>query len=82
MDKYASKRTVVRKVKTRNSNEAIVADWYWGQHANELAVKETHKNLLEFMESTTEEYWDNEVLSDGECLDLAIELYDKGIAYL
>lgn len=82
MDKFdVSHRTTIRRVVFKDNKEAIVANWYYAQHSD-CHVKKVYATLMEYIESTTEEYWDDEIMSDGECLDIAIELYDKGIAYL
>ena len=81
MDGLTSKREKIRHVVFKDNREALVADWYYMQHAD-CFIKEVFENLLQYMESTTEEYWGDKALSGGECLDIAIELYDKGISYL
>ena len=81
MDKYASKRTAVRWVVFKDNREAIMADWYYAQHAD-CFIKKMYSSLESYMQDITDDFTDEGYMSDGECLDIAIELYDKGIAYL
>lgn len=82
MDKFnVSHRTTVRWVVFKDNKEAIVANWYYAQHSD-CHVKKTYATLESYMQDITDDFTDEAYMSDGECLDIAIELYDKGIAYL
>ena len=82
MDKIdVSHRTTVRWVVFKDNREAIVANWYYAQHSD-CHVKEIYPTLESYLRDVTNDYTDEGYMSDGECLDLAIDLYDKGIAYL
>ena len=82
MDKFdISHRATVRWVVFKDNKEAIVANWYYAQHGD-CYVKETYATLESYLRDVTNDYTDEGYMSDGECLDLAVELYDKGIAYL
>lgn len=69
-------RTTIREVKFKDNREAVVADWYYGQHASELSTTKTYATLLDYARDQV-----NGNLSDGEILDIAIDLYDNGVAY-
>ena len=75
-------RTTIREVKFKDGKEAVVADWYYAQHANELATIKEYATLESYMQDITDDFTSEAYMSDGECLDIAIELYDRGIAYL
>lgn len=82
MDKLdTSHRTALRWVVFRNNKEAIVANWYYAQHSD-CYIKEIYPTLESYLRDITNDYTDEGYMSDGECLDLAVDLYDKGIAYL
>ena len=82
MDKFdISHRATVRWVVFKDNKEAVVANWYYAQHSD-CHVKRTYATLESYMQDITDDFTDEGYRSDGECLDLAIELYDKGIAYL
>lgn len=82
MDKFdISYRTALRWVVFKDNKEAIVANWYYAQHSD-CYVKKTYATLERYTQDTTDDFTSEAYMSDGECLDLAIELYDKGIAYL
>ena len=69
-------RTTIREVKFKDNREAVVADWYYGQHASELYTTKAYATLLDYARDQV-----NENLSDGEILDIVIDLYDNGVAY-
>ena len=75
-------RTTIRQVKFKNGKEAIIADWYYGQHASELYTEAQYATLTDYIKDISGDFMDESYMSDGECLDLSMELYDKGIAYL
>lgn len=82
MDKFdISHHATVRRVVFKDNKEAIVANWYYAQHSD-CYVKKVYATLESYMQDITDDFTDEAYMSDGECLDLAIELYDKGIAYL
>lgn len=82
MDKFnISHHATVRWVVFKDNKEAIVANWYYTQHSD-CHVKKAYATLESYMQDITDDYTDEAYMSDGECLDLAVELYDRGIAYL
>lgn len=82
MDKFdVSHRTTLRLVVFKDNREALVSNWYYAQHGD-CYVKETYPTLESYLRNITDDYTDEGYMSEGECLDLAVELYDKGIAYL
>lgn len=70
-------RTTIREVKFKDNHEAIVADWYYAQHASELSTTKTYATLLDYARDQV-----NSNFSDGEILDIVIDLHDNGVAYL
>ena len=81
MDGLTSKREKIRHVVFKDNCEALVADWYYMQHAD-CFIKKTYATLESYIQDITDDFTSEAYMSDGECLDLAIELYDRGIAYL
>lgn len=69
-------RTTIREVKFKDNREAIVADWYYGQHVSELFTTKAYANLLDYAKDQV-----NSNYSDGEILDIVIDLHDNGVAY-
>lgn len=69
-------RTTIREVKFKDNREAIVADWYYAQHASELFTTKAYATLLDYARDQV-----NSNFSDGEILDIVIDLHDKGVAY-
>lgn len=67
----------------KDGYDCVVASWYKQQtkDAHFDIIKE-YETLESFMQDITDDFTDEFYMSDGECLDLAIELYDHGIAYL
>lgn len=74
--------TKIRLVKTNNGNDAVVSDWYFKKQTQGMQVVKEYATLESYMQDITDDFTDEAYMSDGECLDLAIELYDRGIAYL
>lgn len=74
--------TKIRTVKTDNGYDAVVSDWYFSKQTQGMQVVKEYATLESYMQDTTDDFTSEAYMSDGECLDLAIELYDKGIAYL
>lgn len=68
-------RTTIREVKFKDGSEAVIADWYYGQHASELCTTAAWATLTDYLRDQV-----NGNLSDGECLDIVMELYDDGIS--
>lgn len=83
MDKFdISHRATVRWVVFGDNREAIVANWWYYIQHSDCYVKEIYPTLESYMQDITDDYTEEGYMSEGECLDLAVELYDKGIAYL
>lgn len=74
--------TKIRVVKTDNGYDAVVSDWYFKKQTQGMQAVKEYATLESYMQDITDDFTDEAYMSDGECLDLAIELYDKGIAYL
>lgn len=67
---------MIREVKLKDDREAVVAEWYYARHANELTTTRKYADLLSYARDQV-----NGNLSDGEILDIVIDLYDHGISY-
>lgn len=76
-----SSRKAIRHVVFRDNREAIVSNWYYAQHSD-CYVKKMYATLESYMQDITDDFTSEAYMSDGECLDMAIELYDRGIAYI
>lgn len=74
--------TKIRLVKTDNGYDAVVSDWYFKKQTQGMQVVKEYATLERYMQDITDDYTDEAYMSDGECLDIAIELCDRGIAYL
>lgn len=74
--------TKIRLVKTDNGYDAVVSSWYYTKSTQGMEVVKEYATLESYMQDTTDDFTSEAYMSDGECLDVAIELYDKGIAYL
>ena len=68
-------RTTLRRVDIRDKS-AMVADWWYSQHASECYTRITYPDAQAFIEHC------DSSISDGECVDMLVELYDKGILYI
>ena len=66
---------MIREVKFKDNREAVVAEWYYARHADELTTRK-YADLLSYARDQV-----NDNLSDGEFLDIVIDLYDHGISY-
>lgn len=74
--------TKIRLVTTDNGHDAVVSDWYFKKQPQGMQVVKEYATLEYYMQDITDDYTSEVYMSDGECLDLAIKLYDEGIAYL
>lgn len=74
--------TKIRLVKTDNGYDAVVSDWYFKKQTQGMQVVKEYATLESYMQDITDDFTSESYMSDGECLDLVIELYDRGIAYL
>lgn len=82
MDKFdTSSRKAIRHVVFRDNKEAIVSNWYYTQHSD-CYIKKIYATLESYMQDITDDFTSEAYMSDGECLEIAIELYDRGIAYI
>lgn len=70
-------RTSIREVKwgTGTNTTAIVTDWWYAMNADKCEIVRAWATLEAYMRDQV-----NSSLSDGECLDIAIELFDDGIS--
>lgn len=74
--------TKIRLVKTDNGYDAVVSDWYFKKQTQGMQVVKEYATLERYMQDITDDFTNEGYMSEGECLDVAIELYDRGIAYL
>lgn len=75
--------TRVYRAKNSAGYDCVVSEWYRKQAKLEhFDIIKQYDYLESFMQDITDDFTDEAYMSDGECLDLAIELYDRGIAYL
>ena len=74
--------TKIRLVKTDNGYDAVVSNWYYNKSTQGMEVVKEYATLESYMQDITDDFTSEAYMSDGECLDIAIELYDRGIAYL
>lgn len=73
----------IYKAKNTAGYDCVVASWYKRLAKTEqFDIIKEYATLESFMQDITDDFTDEAYMSDGECLDVAIELYDKGIAYL
>ena len=74
--------TKIRLVKTDNGYDAVVSNWYYNKSTQGMEVVKEYATLESYMRDITDDFTSEAYMSDGECLEIAIELYDRGIAYL
>lgn len=72
----------IRLVKTDYGNDAVVSNWYFKKQTQGVRVVKEYATLESYIQDITDDFTSEAYMSDGECLDIAIELYDRGIAYL
>ena len=70
-------RTSIREIKwgTKTNTTAIVTDWWYAMNADKCEIIKAYATMEAFMRDQV-----NSNFSDGECLDIAIELFDNGIS--
>lgn len=75
--------TRVYRAKNTAGHDCVVTDWYRKLAKTEhFDIIKQYDTLESYMQDITDGFTDEAYMSDGECLDIAIELFDKGIAYL
>ena len=75
--------TSVCRAKNSAGYDCVVTDWYRKLDKTEqFDIIKQYDTLESYMQDTTDDFTSESYMSDGECLDIAIELFDKGIAYL
>lgn len=75
--------TRVYRAKNSAGYDCVVTEWYRKLAKTEwFDIIKRYETLESYMQDITDDFTDEAYMSDGECLELAIELYDKGIAYL
>lgn len=75
-------RSTIRIVDTMFGKEAIIADWRYQCKPEDYKVKKTYSSITACVQDATDDFTDEGYMSDGEWLDVAMELYDNGIAFL
>ena len=76
-------RTSVCRAKNSAGYDCVVTDWYRKLAKTEqFDIIKQYDTLESYMQDITDDFTSEAHMSDGECLDIAIELFDKGIAYL
>ena len=75
-------RSTIRLVKTSLGHEAIVADWRYQKSSKHYKVKKEYSGITECIKDATDDFTDEGYMSDGEWLDVIMDLYDTGIAIL
>lgn len=75
--------TRVCRAKNTAGYDCVVTDWYRKLAKTEqFDIIKQYDTLESYMQDITDDFTSEAYMSDGECLDIAIELFDKGIAYL
>ena len=75
--------TRVYRAKNTAGYDCVVTDRYRKLDKTEqFDIIKQYDTLESYMQDTTDDFTSEAYMSDGECLDIAIELFDKGIAYL
>lgn len=76
-------RSTVRIVaNTMSGKEAIIADWRYQKSSKYYKVKKEYSGIMECIKDATDDCTDEAYMSDGEWLDVIMDLYDTGIAIL
>lgn len=75
--------TRVYRAKNSAGYDCVVTEWYRKLAKTEwFDIIKQYDTLESYMQDTTDGFTEESYMSEGECLDIAIELFDKGIAYL
>lgn len=75
--------TRVYRAKNSAGYDCVVTEWYRKLAKTEwFDIIKRYETLESYMQDTTDGFTEESYMSEGECLDIAIELFDKGIAYL
>lgn len=75
-------RSTIRVVDTMFGKEAIIADWRYQKSSKYYKVKKEYSGITECIKDATDDFTDEGYMSDGEWLDVIMDLYDTGIAIL
>lgn len=75
-------RSTIRIVDTMFGKEAIIADWRYQKSSKYYKVKKEYSGIAECIKDATDDCMDEAYMSDGEWLDVIMDLYDTGIAIL
>ena len=76
-------RTKVYRAKNSSGYDCVVSEWYRkADKTGQFEIIKEYETLESYMQDITDDFTSEAYMSDGECLDVAIELYDRGIAYL
>lgn len=75
--------TRVYRAKNSAGYDCVVTEWYRKLAKTEwFDIIKRYETLESYMQDTTDDFTEEPYMSEGECLDIAIELFDKGIVYL
>ena len=75
--------TRVCRAKNTAGYDCVVTEWYRKLAKTEwFDIIKQYDTLESYMQDTTDDFTEEPYMSEGECLDIAIELFDTGIAYL
>lgn len=75
--------TRVYRAKNSAGYDCVVTEWYRKLAKTEwFDIIKQYDTLESYMQDTTDGFTEESYMSEGECLDIAIELFDKGIVYL
>lgn len=75
-------RSTIRIVESSLGHEAIIADWRYRKSSEHYKVKKKYSGIKECIKDATDDCTDEAYMSDGEWLDVIMDLYDTGIAIL
>lgn len=75
--------TRVYLAKNTAGYDCVITDWYRKlAKLEQFDIIKQYDTLESYMQDITDDFTSEAYMSDGECLDIAIELFDRGIAYL
>lgn len=75
-------RSTIRVGKSVFGQDVVLADWRYKWHPDGYVIEKEYSSIKAFIQDATDDFTDESYMSDGEWLDVAIDLYDNGIAFL